>query len=199
MILAIDTTHDDGSIALVHNGAVLEEVALHAEDGFSSFLFTAVQQLLDRHQLSLEDIDAFAAAAGPGTFTGIRIGLTAAKGFGEAMAKPVFGISNLEAVASYGPPDAIPFYDARRGDVYALLGGQEVVIPYAQLPRDQAYVTFDPAQYPETPASSAPRALAATIAQLAERQYQQGARPDAASLDANYVRRSDAELNLKAN
>ena len=107
MILAIDTTHDFGSIALVHNGTILEELPLDGEDGFSSLLFTAIQDLLVRHNLTLGQIDAFAAASGPGTFTGIRIGLTVAKGFGESMNKPVFGVSNLEALTSFAP-GAIP-------------------------------------------------------------------------------------------
>lgn len=196
MILAIDTTHDYGSIALVHNGALLEELALDGEDGFSSLLFTAIEDLLTRHGLALANIDAFAAASGPGTFTGIRIGLTVAKGFGEAMGKPVFGVSNLEALATFAP-GAIPFYDARRGDVYTMSAdGVEQVLPLHQLIGTN-FVTFEPALYPGLPCHQAPRAIAAAIAQLAEARYNAGQRPDAAVLDANYVRRSDAELNLR--
>ena len=201
MILAIDTTHDQGSIALVEAGQVLEEVSLDGEDGFSSLLFIAIQDLLARHNITLGAIDAFAAASGPGTFTGIRIGLTVAKGFGESMGKPVFGIGNLEALATYAP-GAIPFYDARRGDVYTMLAdGIERVLPFDQLPSLTAgnshWVTFDPTLYPSLTATAAPRAIAAAIAKLAEARYLDGQRPDAAALDANYVRRSDAELNLR--
>lgn len=201
MILAIDTTHDFGSIALVHNGRTLEELPLDGEDGFSSLLFTAIQDLLVRHNLTLGQIDAFAAASGPGTFTGIRIGLTVAKGFGESMNKPVFGVSNLEALTSFAP-GAIPFYDARRGEVYTMLAdGIERVVPFDQLPSlapaNATWVTFNPGLYPSLPAIHAPLAIAAFIGKLAEARYIAGQRPDAAALDANYVRRSDAELNLR--
>ncbi len=196
MILAIDTTHQYGSIALVDNGETIEEVPLDGEDGFSSLLFTAIQALLSRHGLTLTDIDAFAAASGPGTFTGIRIGLTVAKGFGEAMGKPVFGVGNLEALSTFAP-GAIPFYDARRGDVYTMLAdGVERVIPLDQL-TGASFVTFDPALYLHLPCKQAPHAIAAAIAKLAEARYDAGQRPDPAALDANYVRRSDAELNLR--
>jgi tRNA threonylcarbamoyladenosine biosynthesis protein TsaB len=131
VILAIDTTHETGSIALVDQGIVLKEITLGGEDGFGHLLFEALRSL----ELPLEQVDGFAAACGPGTFTGVRIGLTAAKGLAEAMGKPAYGVSNLDALLRYGTkPSVVPLYDARRGDVYARLpDGQEVVTPLAQV------------------------------------------------------------------
>jgi Inactive homolog of metal-dependent proteases, putative molecular chaperone len=73
VILAIDTTHEFGSIALLANGEVLEETLLHATDGFGHVLYGHLSRLLDRHGCRVQDIDCFAAASGPGTFTGVRI------------------------------------------------------------------------------------------------------------------------------
>ena len=78
-ILAIDTTSDFGSLALHDAGALIEETPLHAPEGFSQILFGQIEALLNRHDWPLESIDVFAAAAGPGSFTGVRVGLTAAK------------------------------------------------------------------------------------------------------------------------
>ncbi|MFN7544466.1 MAG: tRNA (adenosine(37)-N6)-threonylcarbamoyltransferase complex dimerization subunit type 1 TsaB, partial [Acidobacteriota bacterium] len=133
MILALDTTHEQGSIALVDQGLILCEHSLDGADGFGHTLFAAIAAL----PVPLDRIDAFSAACGPGTFTGVRIGLTAVKGLAEATGKPAYGISNLAALLTFArSPRAIPFYDARRGDVYARrLDGEEVVIPLAQLPQ----------------------------------------------------------------
>lgn len=195
MILAIDTTHEIGSIAAVADGRVLREVALDGEDGFGHVLFNAIRDL----GYPVEQYDGFAAAAGPGTFTGIRIGLTAAKGLGEALGKPVYGVSNLEALlAAATTAKAIPFYDARRGDVYArLLDGEEVVMPLERVralaPADVEWVSTDEVDG----VTRAPRVIAGAIGLIAERRWLDGDRPDAAALDANYVRRSDAELNWR--
>jgi tRNA threonylcarbamoyladenosine biosynthesis protein TsaB len=197
VILAIDTTHECGSIAAVANGQVLKEVALDGEDGFGHVLFNAIRDL----GYPVEQYDGFAAAAGPGTFTGIRIGLTAAKGLGEALGKPVYGVSNLEALLAWATTaTAIPFYDARRGDVYArLVDGTEVVMPLERLrslaPADVEWVTTDSVE--GLAVTQAPRLIAGAIGRIAERRWLAGERPDAAALDANYVRRSDAELNWR--
>ena len=89
MILAIDTTHEFGSIALFDRGEVLEEVCLHAPDGFGHVLYGDLTALLARHGLRVQDIDCFAAASGPGSFTGVRVGLACVKGLAEAVGKPV--------------------------------------------------------------------------------------------------------------
>lgn len=197
MILAIDTTHAIGSIALVEQGVVLKEITLDGGDGYSHLLFEAIAEL----GAAMDTIDGFAAACGPGTFTGVRIGLTAVKGLGEAMHKPAYGLSNLEALLTFAKtPHAIPFYDARRGDVYARLeDGSEVVMPLAQVLQlatsGAEWISFEPIE--GLVLTTAPRIIAGAIGILAENRWREGDRPDPASLDANYVRRTDAELNWR--
>jgi tRNA threonylcarbamoyladenosine biosynthesis protein TsaB len=193
MILAIDTCHATGSIALVDNGRVLKEAGLDGGEGHGHLLFTALDQL----GVPLGSIDAFAAGQGPGTFTGVRVGLTAIKGLAEACGKPAFGISNLAAVATYAKgPRAVPFYDARRGDVYARLpDAGEVVLSFEQFlaaaPPGSELVSFG--DWPGLNVTLAPAWLAGAIGLLAEQRFRLGERPDPAYLDANYVRRTDAE------
>lgn len=175
LVLSLDTTSDTGSLALLRDDLLLEERTLSAPDGFGHILFAEIEALLARHSLTIRDIDLFAAAAGPGSFTGVRVGLTAIKGLAEACAKPAAAISNLQALAAMGLP---PLIDARRGEVYSIRDGQETVAPPT----------------PEFPVPTGPPPpLAAAIARLA---LTHGG-SDPAALDANYVRRSDAELLWK--
>lgn len=205
MILAIDTAHDFGSLALWSAQGLVEELPLHSEDGFAHMLFGHIEALLRRQGLRVQDLDALAAGTGPGSFTGLRVALTTAKGLAEAAGKPVFGVSNLQALATFGKSASpAPFYDARRGDVYgAYPGGQEVVLPYPDflngLKAGAELVSFDFANYPAPGFAQtiAPRALAGAVASLAWERFQSGSRPDPVSLDANYVRRSDAELHWR--
>lgn len=197
MILAIDTTHLVGSIALVSGGLVVEEVMLDGGDGYGHLLFEALGKL----SVAMRDVDGFAAACGPGTFTGVRIGLTAVKGLGEALGKPVYGVGNLEALLSFGSGrQVVPFYDARRGDVYARLpDGNEVVIPLEQLKLrvsgDVEWVSFEAVD--GMAVTLAPKVIAGCIGRIAEARWLAGERPDASLLDANYVRRTDAELSWR--
>jgi tRNA threonylcarbamoyladenosine biosynthesis protein TsaB len=197
MILAMDTTHEVGSVALVDGGVVLQELTLDGGDGYGHLLFEALERL----GVPMSQMDGFAAACGPGTFTGVRIGLTAVKGLGEALHKPVYGVSNLEALLRCGQQaNVVPFYDARRGDVYArLLDGAQVVMPLEQVRSHVQglveWVSFDSVEGMDV--TLAPRVLAGTMGLIAEQRWLAGDRPDAAALDANYVRRTDAELNWR--
>jgi tRNA threonylcarbamoyladenosine biosynthesis protein TsaB len=197
-LLAIDTTSEFGSIALYRSkaegGHVLEEVALDSPDGFAHVMFPAIEALLARHNLQITDIEGFAAAAGPGSFTGVRVGLTAAKGLAEATGRKVIAVSNLQAVASFGRRALrAPVIDARRGDIFGALYdaslrlvAPEVVMKLedflSTLPADTEVIT-DP-----------PKRLAGAIARIAGARLEAGLGQDPAETDANYVRRSDAEL-----
>ena len=193
-ILAIDTTADLGSAALIEDDRVVDEVSLRAPDGFSPVIFGAIQELLQRHGWPLESVDCFAGASGPGSFTGVRVCLTAIKGLAEATGRPAIAVSNLQALALHATGDIRAVWmDARRGEIY---GGvfdsqlqplaEEVVAPMERwqnsLPPNATIL-----QGGEIP-------LAGAIGRIAMRRYRSGDRPDPASLDANYVRRSDAEL-----
>src|SRR5215472_9820163 len=103
LTLAVDTTADWGSIALGDESGTKEEVELSAPRGFSHVLFGAMQDLLKRHSLTAQDIQLFAGASGPGSFTGVRVGLAAIKGLAETLAVPAVAVSNLEALAAFGP------------------------------------------------------------------------------------------------
>src|SRR5258708_13293751 len=118
-VLAIDTTGDVGSIALVDEGGLIQEVVLNSPDGFAHVLFDEIERLLERHSLNVSQMDAFASASGPGSFTGVRVGLTAAKGLAEATGHKAIAVSNLQALAWYGSgPLRAVMLDARRGEVY---------------------------------------------------------------------------------
>ena len=203
-VLAIDTTSENGSIALLDGEQVVEGLVLPAPDGFAQLLFPAIQALLQRHQWALAEIDLFAAASGPGSFTGVRVGLTAVKGLAESTGHLAQAISNLRAIAALGDgPLRMPLIDARRGEVYAAVydGDLRVVQPeractlasaLADQPSDAKLVSREvwPALAEiggEVHADSRP--LAALVGRIA---LQDGG-VDPAALDANYVRRSDAD------
>lgn len=211
-ILALDTTSEFGSVAVRANGQLIAEQTIHSPEGFGHLVFQAIDSVLKAGGVRLEEIDRFAAASGPGSFTGVRIGLSVAKGLAEVMSKPAVGISNLKALGSFGNlPLRAVFLDARRGEVYAAVynAGLEPVVPEAVLkltnwlesldaPAYQFISTLGPevlngTQFAGMPFVPAPRSLASAVAVCAEREPAS----DPATLDANYVRRSDAELFWK--
>jgi tRNA threonylcarbamoyladenosine biosynthesis protein TsaB len=125
LLLAADTSGKHGSIALADCGPgtacrMIEVVPL---DGgtFSAQLVPQVAALLAKHGSSKQDIEGFAVVAGPGSFTGLRIGLAAIKALAEVLAKPIAAVSLLEAIAIAGRSrgKVIATLDAGRGDVYA--------------------------------------------------------------------------------
>jgi tRNA threonylcarbamoyladenosine biosynthesis protein TsaB len=194
VILAIDTTRAVGSLALTRSGILLEEIAMAAPDGFSSVLFPEIESLLARHSIPLSAIECFATAAGPGTFTGVRIGITCAKGLAEAMNRPVCSVSNLEALAEFGTTAmrAVTI-NARRGDIYCAVYGPEgqVIVPERVSTPEMFKATLPPGEI-EFIEYDGP--LAHAIAQVAQRGNRLGKWRDPAQIDANYIRRTDAEL-----
>lgn len=208
MILAIDTTHEHGSLALVEGEDVIDEKPVHAPDGFGHLLFDWLKQLLGKS--SLERIDCFAATSGPGSFTGVRVGLACLKGLAEAVGKPVVPVSNLKAIAAFGSsPLRAPFLDARRGEIYgglydaslAVIEPEVVISMAAWLTaiggRDVEFVSTDEIDLDGRRVTIAPRALAGMVGRIAYREWRGGKALDPAAVDANYVRRSDAELLWK--
>jgi tRNA threonylcarbamoyladenosine biosynthesis protein TsaB len=199
LTLALDTTAECGSVALVDRNHVIEEVLLEAPRGFSMVLFGAIEALLARHHLTLRDIELFAGASGPGSFTGVRVGLAAIKGLAEVMDRPATAVSNLAAIAETGsaPLRAVAI-DAHRGEVFAALydDAGNIVVPEMVTPLET--FTARIAGYPDVQYVAAPRALAAWIARIAIRQAEAGGTVDPAAIEANYVRRSDAELLWQA-
>src|SRR5712664_4997897 len=228
LILAIDTSTRAGSIALLRDSQVLAEIAAREETPYSTRLFRDLELLQSRAHFRMDQIDLFAVAAGPGSFTGLRVGLTAVKAWAEVFRKPIAAISTLEANAAQSNGSAgllAPFFAAGRGQVfgglYAREGGclvrqaDEVVLSPEEFLQ---YVTAESRGAPVTIVSSTPDALGAALKDSAfcassvesvsgvlapvvgKLGYSRAMRKelvDAYSLDANYVRRSDAELLWK--
>ncbi len=208
LILAVDTTLEHGSVALARGGETVDEMAISAPTGFAQVLYGCLRDLLERNRVTLADIACFATASGPGSFTGVRVGLACVKGFAEATGKPAVAVSNLEAMARFGRAALrAPVLDARRGDIYCAVYDEAgaVVVPETvaksatwadSLPPGVEFIAMDWTGLDALPKShrvTAPRELAAMIARIAmTREWQ-----DPAALDANYVRRSDAELFWK--
>ena len=215
-ILSLDTTSEHGSLALIENGVIVGELAMHSTEGFGHLLFGHVNDLLVTHGWLLTDMDAFAAAAGPGSFTGIRVGLAAVKGLGAALGRPVVAVSSLQAVAWHGSaPLRAALIDARRDEVYGALYSAslqpvrpEVVTVLTHwletLPGEGVELVSTDAvrlisalagtSYLRFPVTQAPRALAGAVGSIASMRLAEGLAPDPAAVEANYVRRSDAEL-----
>ncbi len=93
LILALDTSSPNGSLAVLRDEKVIGVISTLAEETYSSRMFRHLEFLLQELSLKLTDFDLFAVAAGPGSFTGLRVGLAAAKGWAEVYKKPVVGIS----------------------------------------------------------------------------------------------------------
>lgn len=120
LILTVDTTSDWGGAAAFRDEECLATAARRGFTNYSVGLFEAVDEALHNAGLRLNDIELFAAASGPGSFTGIRVGLAAIQGWAAAFRRPAAGISTLEAVAEEGrAPLTMPLLDARRGEFYA--------------------------------------------------------------------------------
>ena len=220
IVLALDTTSRLGSLALAAGEELLEAKAVEAPDGFGQILYQEVRELLQRHGIGLAEVDCYAGATGPGSFTGIRIGLTAVKALADVHEKQVVGVSNLRAIASCASGRyRAPVMDARRGEVYAavydeqlravvpevvtrwgefldLLGGREVTFAAANTSLFGADGAA-PIKEQQRRREVVSEPLAGAVARLAIAEYQAGKAIDPEALDANYVRRPDAELNWK--
>jgi len=121
LILAFDTTNEYGGAGIYRDLECLVEVASEGGANYSVTLFETVRCLLDQARLQLCDIGLFAVATGPGSFTGIRIGIAAAQGWATAFNRPVRGVSVLGALVEEAQPSAavaVPIIDARRGEFY---------------------------------------------------------------------------------
>lgn len=120
-ILAIDSSGLVASVAVVTEEDVIAEYTFNYKKTHSLTLMPMIEELVERLELDLSEIDAIAAAAGPGSFTGLRIGASTAKGLAFALKKPIIGVSTVEALGYnlYHTDGLIcPIMDARRDQVY---------------------------------------------------------------------------------
>ena len=229
--LLLDTADARGAVAVFRSEELLAVDPHPAEEDFSSWLLPAVKRLLDHAHLTHTDLDGYAVCSGPGSFTGLRVGLTSVKAWAEIYKKPIAAVSRLEAFAAGDVPSGVPdppytavFSDARRGQVFAALYDQfsnaiepETVIALeaflgkvGAIARETAILwkTPDPALLVALPQWRArlecgdslelvETPFAARLGRLACRKFLEKQTTDALALDANYVRRSDAELFWK--
>jgi tRNA threonylcarbamoyladenosine biosynthesis protein TsaB len=229
LILALDTSSPSGSLTVLRDEKVIGVVSTQAEETYSSRMFRHLEFLLQELSLKLEQFDLFAVAAGPGSFTGLRVGLAAAKGWSEVYKKPVVGISVLETIAAQSYSNAtvlVAASDARRGEIYygvyrrgknslALEGEECVARPEEFLqamgarPGSAEFTIVTPS--PEVLEGALSRiemehlplpflervsnVLAPVIGQIGYRRAQGGTVSNALTLDANYIRRTDAEVH----
>ena len=122
-VLAIDTSSAACSAALSRDGKILGENLINARLTHSQTILPAVEELLEREDLRVSDVDLFAVVAGPGSFTGVRIGVCAVKALCLAADRPCARIDALEAIAEGTSFEGFisPILDARRGQVYTAL------------------------------------------------------------------------------
>ncbi len=121
LILSFDTTSEHGGVGIYRDTGCLAAMANAGGTNYSISLFDMVDRLLAEVGLRLGDIDLFAVANGPGSFTGIRVGLAAAQGWAKALGRPARGVSVLEAMVEAAEANtdiALPVLDARRGEFY---------------------------------------------------------------------------------
>jgi tRNA threonylcarbamoyladenosine biosynthesis protein TsaB len=225
LLLAIDTCGQTGSAALgrlTQGGAesaarsaleVLGEIELEGRS-YSSTLISAVGDLLKAAGIGIKDLGAIVAVHGPGSFTGVRIGLSAVKGLSEPLQIPVVVVSRLEVLAAKSGLE-VAAIDAHRGEVFLRMGGRavrtngagftEMLAGAAELKAiepapaqvavcDDAAAALLASAWPATRIMQVAAPTASDALRLGAARVGAGAFVDLALLDGNYLRRSDAEI-----
>lgn len=121
MILGIDTATDTMSVAVGNASGILGELTTNLKKNHSVRLMPAIEQLLEECGIAVADLEKIAVSSGPGSYTGLRIGVTVAKTLAWDQQIPIVGISSLAAIAgnfSFATEPVVPLIDARRGNVY---------------------------------------------------------------------------------
>jgi len=220
ILLAVDTSGKHGSIALAQCGpgvaCKVADVAALSGGTFSAELVPQIAALLAKHGFSKADIGAFAVVSGPGSFTGLRIGLAVIKALAEVLAKPIATVSMLEAVAneSHSRGRIIAALDAGRNEVF--LGEYQVDDAVTQVIRERLLIRSEwlasageeTILTPDHLVAEAARAKGLhvveverpgsdTIARLGLKKIASGETISSEALAANYMGRSDAELFVK--
>jgi tRNA threonylcarbamoyladenosine biosynthesis protein TsaB len=212
MILLIDTCGAMGGIALVQavDGVltVVGEASIVGKT-FAAELVPAISAVLQNAQVSLAELDAIAVVHGPGSFTGVRIGVSAAKGLVEASGTPLIAVSRLQVLMRNAdiPGKSIAVLDAGRGEFYAGIYEGGTLLREAVMARDAVLSAASEGQAPILVCEARVEAafqerkpvvlgqpLPRDVAPIAVERWLKGQFDDVVLLDGNYLRRSDAEL-----
>ena len=125
-ILAVDTATTSCSVAVTNDGKLVAELTTSKKETHSKHLMELIHSVLENAGFGVGDLDGLAVTIGPGSFTGLRIGISTIKGLALALVKPVVGVSTLKALAyqcGQTPHLICPLLDARKGEVYAATYG----------------------------------------------------------------------------
>jgi tRNA threonylcarbamoyladenosine biosynthesis protein TsaB len=226
-ILAADTSTPSGSVAILADGSVMVEWTLQSAQTHNRRLLKTVDSLLETLGWSLDDIDGFAVTSGPGSFTGLRIGLTTMKTLAWTLGKPYASIPSLDALAAplaFARPPVCAILDAHKKEIYCALyrsdghGGLTRKSPYMAMPPErmvdhiqEATVfcgdgwllyrdLFRKALGPKVLEAPAPFHIikAGFVAELARQRFLAGEADDPVLSVPLYIRPSEAELNYPA-
>jgi len=225
-VLGIDTATVMGSIGLVDDDAVIAEYSLNIKATHSERLMPAIDKLLKDAGIDLKVLDGFAVSIGPGSFTGLRIGLATVKGFAMGCNKPIAAVSTLEALAfnlAFAGHQVCPILDARKNEVYTALfksdgkGGMKRIVHdraadinavLNELNDDTIFLGDAVNLYRDiiltklkekAHFASKTRNMpsGASVAELGLLKLKNGVIEDASNLMPFYIRRSEAEINLE--
>jgi tRNA threonylcarbamoyladenosine biosynthesis protein TsaB len=220
-ILSVDTSTAACSIVLSVDGKLEGELNVESEETHSGRLLPGIDMLLRSCGCTIKEVDAFAVVCGPGSFTGVRIGLTTIKGLAESLAKPTIPVTAFEAwvekVAEQGI--LVPVIDARRGEVYGAVFSRngeatQLVLPgkVEKVPELLAAITHPQACFvgggaaiykdlivarPGWRVLAGDLFLGRAVSRIASRRAEASTFLTAAELQAYYLRRPDAELKWK--
>ncbi len=222
LVMGIDTSTTQGGVALLSGQGVICEYTLNIKATYSERLLPLIDRALQDAGITLGQVEGFAVAVGPGSFTGLRIGLSTAKGLVVAGGQPLVGVSTLEAMAWTLPFCAhpvCPILDARKGEIYCALFRHEgdrlirlmddaAIAPDRLLSRIQqptvflgdglvAYEGLMQSQLKELalfPPLAGRGGRAAAVAELGRRRLLRGDRDDLIQLAPQYLRPSEAEF-----
>ncbi len=225
-VLAVETATIAGSAAICDDtSGLIGEFKINVKVAHAERLMPSIQWLLESSRIPIEEIDAFAISIGPGSFTGLRIGLSTVKGLAYATKKPVVAVPTLDAFARIVPFSAYqicPLLDARKDEVFAGLYAwdehtmikimQERAIRPDDLVKEitekTVFIGDGILRYGDMitdlcgdnaifPPLSIRTPSAATVGDIALEKMKQGDYADPVSLTPFYIRKSEAELNWK--
>jgi tRNA threonylcarbamoyladenosine biosynthesis protein TsaB len=230
IILALDTCDSRGSVAVLRDDEVLKSIAHEGTTEYSIWLLPTVEEALKSARVEMRDVELFAVASGPGSFTGVRMGLTTVKAWSEVYGNGIASVSRLEAIASEAPRGSdhiAAFFDAHRDQVYAglfrrqgaalgLVEEEMVAAPadfiswVGQRAQNErvSWISMDPEKLTtqeawqarasiEESVGASTKVLAPAIGRIGRMRALEGRLTDVLKLDAEYVRRPDAEVFWK--